>query len=115
MSSHYALYIKEREGKETLENDQGFASYIDLNNTETIYISDMYIRPEYRGKGYARHFYNEIAELAKGKHYKTILANVDISTEGWKFSEMIMKKDGFQEIGKDDNLKFFIKELNYGQ
>lgn len=114
MSSNYALYVKEREGKETIETDKGFVTYIDLEDTQTLYISDMYVRPEYRGQGYARSFYNEIATIAKSKNYTNILANVDDSTEGWEFSKKIMKNDGFQQIGKEDNLIFFIKEINHG-
>lgn len=115
MSSNYALYVKEREGKDTIENDKGFITYLELDKSKTLYISDLFVKKEYRSQSIARDFFNKVVEIAKNKDYNSILASIDIDTKTWEFSKMIMEENGFIITGKQNNLIFFIKELNNGQ
>jgi predicted GNAT family acetyltransferase len=48
----WAKYIKEREGKEIIEHDYGFAVY-KINEEKTCYIEHIYVDDDFRGKGLA--------------------------------------------------------------
>lgn len=114
MSSNYALYVKEREGKDTIENDKGFITYLELEKSKTLYISDLFIKKEYRSHSEARNLFDKVVNMAKDKGYISIMANIDLNTKTWEFSKMIMEEDGFKISGMKDNLIFFIKEINNG-
>lgn len=93
MSSLYAQYIRERENKDIIESDKGFATFKTFHNGEC-YLQDLYVVPSERKTGLATEMANKIVEIAKERGCNTLIGSV--STED-------------QHATK--NLKIF---LNYG-
>ena len=114
MSSNYALYIKEREDKDILENDKGFVAYLVLDKSKTVYISDMFIRKEHRNTEVFTNFHKDLMAVAKENSCTKLMANVDVNTNNWEHSKMRLEEDGFKVCGKDNSLIFLIKEINHG-
>jgi hypothetical protein len=66
--SLYADYIKEREGYQIIETDQGFATYIitdRLFEDNTIYLRDIYVSPSHRMTQEASTLANKVAEIGR--------------------------------------------------
>lgn len=114
MPSLYAEYVKEREGKETIENDTGFITYLDLKPSKTIYLSDMYIKPEFRKTGAARSLYNELLAVLQEKKYNTMISSYDMDTNNWEHTEKMLENEGFKKAHKYGTLMYLIKDFNYG-
>ncbi len=62
--SLYTEYIKEREDKDTLEIENGFAIYKIFNNGEC-YLQDIYVIPSERKSGLATEIADKVVEIAK--------------------------------------------------
>lgn len=79
--SLYADYLRERTNDEIIETDQGFATYrfIDPN---TVYIVDVYIKPEFRKHGAASNISDTIVEVAKKRGCTKLIGTVVPSTKG---------------------------------
>ena len=63
--SLYAEYLKEVRDDGIVENDEGFATYRYLNEEKTVYIVDIYIKPECRKSGAASAIADDIVRIAK--------------------------------------------------
>jgi ribosomal protein S18 acetylase RimI-like enzyme len=75
MSSLYAQYIAEREDKEIIESEKGFATFKIFNNGEC-YLQDLYVIPEQRKSGLATEMTDSIVAIAKERGCKTLLGSV---------------------------------------
>lgn len=80
--SLYADYLKERTFDEIIEVDEGFATYRYVEEGRSVYIIDIYVRPEYREKGTASEIANRIAEIAKKKGCTSMIGTVQPSAKG---------------------------------
>lgn len=109
MNSNYALYIKEREGKDIIETEQGFATY--YFDEDSVYIADVYVRPEYRNKNVAKDFFETIEEIAKEKGLKECITYADTSAKGYEISKSALLSNSFEIIGFVDNMVFFKRNL----
>jgi ribosomal protein S18 acetylase RimI-like enzyme len=63
--SIYGDYIKELRGDEIIENRQGFVTYRFINDGKTVYVIDVYIKPEFRNTGAMRAMADEVVKHAK--------------------------------------------------
>lgn len=71
----YAAYLAERSNAHILENENGFIVYrIDADGS--LYIIDMYIKPESRKAGKARKLLNELEALAVANGFERITAAI---------------------------------------
>jgi ribosomal protein S18 acetylase RimI-like enzyme len=81
----YAEYLK-LHGKSLIEVDEGYATYMELN--DGMYIQDIYVRPEHRNEGVASKMADMIAMIAKSKGlkklYGTVKPSFQYSTESMK-------------------------------
>lgn len=107
--SDYCDYVKEREGRDILEKDYGFATYVYFD--ETCYIIDVYIKPEARKKGSAYFICEEISAMARDRGCKYLLTSVDPKTNGTTASLYAILSYNFKLLSMDDKLIFFRKEL----
>ena len=64
--SHFANYIKERQNKEIIEDESGFATYYFI--MPDCYIEDIYVIPEKRKAGIAAKYADKIAKIAQEKN-----------------------------------------------
>lgn len=107
--SLYGDYIKEREGKEIIESDDGFATYTFMG--EFCYIVDIYVVPGKRKTKVASTMADQIAKLAKEKGFKFLLGSVDPSTNGATESMKALLSYGFRVHSMDQRLIYLTKEI----
>jgi GNAT superfamily N-acetyltransferase len=107
--SLYADYIKEREGKESLEVEQGFATYEIVN--EFCYIEDIYIKPEARKTNLATRIADEITQIAKGRGCKQLLGSVLVGANGDTTSLKVLLAYGMKLDSVNGKTIYFSKEI----
>ncbi len=108
--SLYAQYIKEREGKEIVEDNQGFATYTFVH--DGVYIQDLFVHPDFRQKGAASRYADQIAEIAKSKGYSKMYGSVCLSAKSCDDSLKVLQAYGFKLAHYDGGLLFMVKELS---
>lgn len=109
MASLYSSYIYEREGKEIVESEKGFATYNYINNG--CYIQDIYVKPEFRKEGIASKMADQIAEIAKSKGYKKLFGSVCPSANGSTESLKVLLAYGFKLSESSNNFIILEKDL----
>jgi GNAT superfamily N-acetyltransferase len=75
--SLFSDYINEREGKQILESDKGFATYKIFDNGEC-YLQDIYVIPDERKSGLATEMADKVVEIAQEHGCKTLIGSVCI-------------------------------------
>lgn len=105
----YAKYIKEREGKECLYNDDCFIIYKIYD--DSVSVIDIYSSPKVRGTGVMLEFCKDFYEKMWKQGVKTAYGYTDESTEGWEHSEKLMLKFGFKHIKKNGNYNNYILNI----
>lgn len=105
----YGLYIKERQGKEILQSEIGFATFFYLD--EKCYIEDIFVKEEYRKGGEASRLADEIGKIAKEKGCKQLVGSVVPSAKGSTDSLRILLAYGFKLDSSSINFIAMTKEL----
>ena len=109
MSSLYSQYILERQGRETLEDDKGFATF-DING-EYCYIVDIFVIKSERRTHSATAYADRVVEMAKERGCKFLLGTVDPRAFGAEISTKVILSYGYKYREFKDNLIWFIKEI----
>lgn len=104
-----ADYLMEREGREVIEDERGFASY-DIDG-DVCYIIDIYVRPAFRREGTATQIANQICDIALKRGCNTLLGSVDPTTNNATDSLKVLLAYGFELQGIGDKLIFFQKGI----
>lgn len=73
--SLYAEFIKEREDKEIVETENGFATYKLFDNGEC-YLQDIYVQPAHRKSGLATSLADTVCEIARDHGCKKLVGSV---------------------------------------
>jgi GNAT superfamily N-acetyltransferase len=73
--SLYGDYIAEREGKQIVESEKGFATFKVFDNGEC-YIQDIYVIPECRKTNLGKQMADEVSEIAKNRGCKLLIGSV---------------------------------------
>lgn len=107
--SLYASYLKEREGKEIIESEIGFATYYFLD--DGCYIQDIFVLKDYRKIGEASRLAEEIEKIAKSKGYKKLYGTVCPLANGSTESIKALLAYGFKLNSSVSNLIAFVKDL----
>lgn len=107
--SHYANYILEREGKETIENEFGFVTYKFFG--DAVYIVDIYVAKDCRQKGMAAKLADQVCDIAKTKGLKFVFGSCDVSANGATDSMRVLISYGMTVHSISGNLIYFIKSL----
>jgi ribosomal protein S18 acetylase RimI-like enzyme len=106
--SLYGNYIKEREDKDIVESDKGFATFLVLNNGEC-YLQDLYVVPEYRKSGLAIDMTNEVVRIAKERGCNRLVGSVCVDDKFATHNMRIFLKYGM-EIYKNSGTIIFLKK-----
>lgn len=96
----YAKYIKEREDKECVYNEDCFITYKIYGNDNAVSVIDIYSRPEIRGTGKMLEFCKKFYQDLYDKGITTAYGYTDENTNNWENSERLMLKFGFKKIDK---------------
>ena len=120
LDSLYAAYKEEFENVYTVyEPGIGFANYKledELEDVVSIYVQEVYVRPEKRGKKYAAELTDYCiaeAELKYKKPVYRIYTTVGVGGNTTDVSLRAITEYGFKLFKADNELIYFYKELNH--
>lgn len=105
-----AMYAKERENMETLENEWGFLTYKVL--PEEYRIFDIYVLPEHRKSGLAAKMADQVASLAIQNGCKILTGSVDTYANGATSSVKVLLAYGFKVLRTEGAMIYFMKEIH---
>ena len=109
MGSFYAQYIKEREEKEIVENEFGFATYKIYG--DAVYIEDIYVVPEMRKTGMAKTIVEQICFYAKERGAKKVFGSADVTANSSTDSIKFLLAFGATVHSVSGNLIYFSKDF----
>lgn len=107
----YTDFIDELWGRRIIKRDYGFVSYELCEGFA--YISDLYIEPEYRAKGYGKTLESEVIEIAQKAGYEIIQCKVHRSDKGWRSNYTIYTEHCGYSL-KEENSDMIRLEKNIG-
>jgi ribosomal protein S18 acetylase RimI-like enzyme len=113
MKSLYAEYIAEREDKEIIETDKGFATFKIFDNKEC-YLQDIYIIPECRKTGLATEMTDKIVEMAKEKGCNTLVGSVCVDDKYATRNMKVFLAYGMQIYKTAGTMIFLKKDITNG-
>lgn len=111
--STYAEYVRERLGDEILEGERGFLTYRFLKDgdTDSVYIVELYVRPDYRRTKVASEMADQIVEYARSKGCKRLLGTVNPSAKNATDSLKVLLGYGMTLYRCDKDVIVFRKEI----
>lgn len=109
MSSLYARYIKEREGKSIIENEDSFVSY-KINGPE-VYLSDIFISEESRTLSRFRALINQVAEIGKANECDIITANIHLADPNANKTLKVSMHVGFKVKDANGGILLLVKKI----
>lgn len=108
--SQLAQYFKEISGKDIVESDKGFVTYMFLE--DGCYIQDAYILPKHRNTGECSKFVNKIEMIAKEKGFKRLYTTVRPSANGSTASLCVAIGLGFKLKFSHNDAIVFEKDIH---
>lgn len=105
----WSLYVKEREGLETLETPQGFALY-KIAGPEC-YLQDIYVIPEKRKSHVATRMADAVAEIAKSKGCEWLVGSVCPSANNSQASLLVLIAYGMTLKKAENDIIFLAKRI----
>lgn len=111
MASLYAQYIKERDDKDIVEYDNGFATYKIYDNGEC-YLEDIYVTPDQRKTGLAVKLTDEVVQIAKEKNCKLLVGSVCVDDKNATKNMKIFLTYGMQIYKNMGTLIFLKKDIS---
>jgi GNAT superfamily N-acetyltransferase len=109
--SLWAEYLKEREGIETIEALDGFATYKLFPDTKECYIIDVYTKKEARKSGLAAGLADQITEIAKNHGCTILTGTVDPRLPSATTSVMVLVSYGMRLLRAEPSKLVFMKEI----
>lgn len=112
MSMH-AEYLRERLGDEVLEYDEGFVTYrfIDDNGIKSVYIVDIFVRPDFRRTRMASIMADAVVELARTQGCKRLIGTVSPASKNATDSLKVLMGYGMELYQCDKNAIIFKREI----
>lgn len=107
--SLFAKYKKEREGKETLEREHGFATY--FFHEDFCYLEDIFVDINFRQEGLAARMADDVCAIAKAKGYSKLMGSVNTRTNNVTTSIKVLLAYGMRFHDVQDHMIFFVKEI----
>lgn len=109
--SMYADYVRERLGDEVLELGYGFATYRFLNENKTVYIVDIYVKPEHRKKNVASEIADKIVDIAKQRGAVELIGTVSPQLKSATTSLKVLLGYGMQLHSASEQAIILKKEI----
>lgn len=110
--SLFSEYLKELGTKQIVEDEYGFATFYKFN--DGLYIEDIFVKKEFRDKGYASKYADIIAQLAKEQDLLKLYGSVRPSANGSTTSMRVLMAYGFKLHSASNDAIIFVKELIWG-
>lgn len=115
LDSMYAAYKQEFENVFTVyEPEIGFANF-KFENENSIYVQEVYVKPEHRGKRWAAKLTDACLKNAKilNKNIDKIYTTVGIGGNTVDSSLRAITEYGFKLLSADSKLIYFYKEISH--
>lgn len=109
--SLYSDYIKEREGKLTIETDKGFIVYKHYPSLRQMFICELYVVPEERRSGSGEFFMNHVIEIAQDVGCTHVACTTDTATNGWEVTHNALLSRNYKLVTKDGSLNLYYKDI----
>lgn len=109
MSSLFAQYKKEREGAHVVEDENGFATAIPLD--DHFYIDEIFVAKGYRKQNFASSYADKLVEIARKLNYNKILGSVDVNANNATTSVKVLLAYGMHLHSVDGNIIYFEKNI----
>lgn len=109
--SMYSDYLYERTNDQIIETEDGFATFRYVNNFDTVYLIDIYVKPESRQKKIATGFADQIAAEAKEKGAKEMIGTVVPSAKNSTISLKVLVGYGMTLHQAGNDVIVFRKDL----
>lgn len=110
MKSLYGMYIAEREGKEIIESEKGFATYKIFNNGEC-YLQDLYVVPEFRKAHIATEMTDQVVAIARERGCNRLVGSVCFDAANPTANMNVFLKYGMQLASIHGNMIFLSKDI----
>lgn len=110
MASLYADYINEREDKEIVESDKGFATFKCFENGEC-YLQDLYVVPSERKTGLATQMTDQVVEIARERGCNLLVGSVCTDDKYATRNMKVFLAYGMQIYKNVGTMIFLKKEL----
>lgn len=108
--SLWAKYVKERDGRETIENENGFIVF--LFKGEECYLEDIYVLPEKRLSGIGSSLFAMAEERARQQGCKFLSSQIIPSEAQATGSMAAHLAKGFRIYAAQNNRIIMFKELS---
>lgn len=108
--SLYSEYIGEQTKKSIIETEKGFVTYSFPDKT-TVYIEDIYIKPEHRKTHEASNLANQVVSIAKERGCTRLLGSVVPSTNNSTKSLLVLTSYGMKLSSSTNDFIVFEKEI----
>lgn len=108
--SFYADYLRERTTDDIYECEDGFATYRFMPD-QTVYIIDLYVRPQSRKLGAASNIADTIVKLAKTRGCNKLIGSVVPSTKGSTTSLKVLLGYGMHLESSGNDFIIFKKDI----
>lgn len=108
--SMYGEYVNERLGQFIIETEQAFITYR-YQDDKTVYIVDLYVRPESRKDKVASRIADLVVEEAKRKGCTRLLGSVVPSAKGSTDSLKVLLGYGMKLDSSANDFIIFSKEI----
>ncbi len=109
--SLYAEYLTERTGDHIFETVNGFATYRYLNDGKSVYIIDIFVKPEYRKGRIATVMANHICFEAKEKGATELLGTVNPSAKNSTSGLRVLLAYGMSLLSASQDVIVLRKDL----
>jgi len=109
VKSHYGNYIRERLGKDIIEDEYGFATFYFIG--DGCYIEDIYVDADHRKGGHASKYADQIAAKAKELGYTKLYGTVVPTAKGSTESLKVLLAYGFRVDSAANNVIALVKVL----
>lgn len=86
-------YFEEHEGWVAIDNEKIIAFYTLEDKNEIAWLENLWVLPEYIGKGVGKELFHHAIVLARGRGYKSLQLEADPNAVGF-YEKMGMKKIG---------------------
>lgn len=107
--SLFGDYIKQRENKDIIETDKGFATYSVVK--DGIYIEDIFVSSDYRHSHEAARMADQIAIIAKEKGLNKLFGSISPTANHSTSSLKVLLAYGFQLDSATNNFILLKKDI----
>lgn len=109
--SLYAEYIRERTTDLIFENEHSFATYRFMDEGRTVYIIDLFVKPEFRRSHIASSIADSIVAIAREKSCTKLLGSVVPSNKNSNDSLKVLLGYGMTLDSSTNDFILFRKDI----